>query len=297
MTTALIPAASTGTVADLAARWLGGLSAATRKGYSTDARQWFQWCAEHGVDPMHATSRDGAAWLAILQNFTPATRARKIAALSSLYAWLREEGVTMADPRPPKSARPRVKGENAARLVGLDAVSAARLMQAADQHSERMAALVALMLTTGLRVSEAVSLRPRDLATDGGGRTVATLTGKGERVRSVVVPPLAVERLVAIAPEEGGYYFRTRTGKQWSADEVRDALARLGERIGMAGLHPHALRHTAASLALASGTNIEAVRAMLGHSSLTTTQRYVKAAGALDGSPAYALAGLIAPRA
>lgn len=65
----------------------------------------------------------------------------------------------------------------------------------------------------------------------------------------------------------------------------------------MTGLHPHALRHTAASLALPTGTNVEAVRVMLGHSFLTTTQRYVKAAGALDGSPVYALAVLIAPDA
>ncbi|MGY5766689.1 tyrosine-type recombinase/integrase [Brachybacterium sp. DNPG3] len=58
-------------------------------------------------------------------------------------------------------------------------------------------------------------------------------------------------------------------------------------------VHPHLLRHTAASLALATGADMEAVRAMLGHKSLATTQRYVRAASALDRSPAYALAAAL----
>lgn len=87
----------------------------------------------------------------------------------------------------------------------------------------------------------------------------------------------------------------TRTGKAWTQREVRDTLTRLGRRRGLR-LHPHLLRHSAASISLARGANIEAVRDMLGHASLSTTQRYVRAAATLDGSPAYSLATAVAPR-
>ena len=113
---------------------------------------------------------------------------------------------------------------------------------------------------------------------------------------SIVVPPLALERLDAIQPDSPTeLFFVTRTGKAWTQREVRDALTRLGRRHGLR-LHPHLLRHSAASISLARGANIEAVRDMLGHASLSTTQRYVRAAATLDGSPAYSLAAAIAVR-
>lgn len=276
-------------------RWLGGLATATRAGYAADARAWLTYAATHGIDPRSATGRDLAGWVATLDELSPSTRARRVAGVRSLYSWLRDEGVVGIVPELPRGARPRVRGQDDARLVGLGEADAARVMAAADKHSPRMAALVSLLLTTGLRIHEALALTPADLRTGGGGRVTATILGKGERVRTVVVPPLAVERLESIKPESGEKpIFRTRTGRTWGQREARDALSRVGRGIAI-DLHPHTLRHTAASLALAGGANIESVRSMLGHSSLTTTQRYVRAAGNLDASPAYALAAAIAP--
>lgn len=279
----------------VASRWLGGLAPATRSGYGADARVWLSYASAHGIDPSSATGRDLAAWVATLDDLAPSTRARRVAGVRSFYAWLRDEGVVEVVPELPRGARPRVRGQDDARLVGLGETDAARVMGAADKHSPRMAALVSLLLTTGLRIHEALALTPVDLRTGGGGRVTATILGKGERVRTVVVPPLAVERLDTIKPESGDKpIFRTRTGRTWGQREARDALSRLGRGLGI-DLHPHTLRHTAASLALAGGASMEAVRAMLGHSSLTTTQRYVRAAGNLDSSPAYALAAAVSP--
>lgn len=275
------------------ARWLGTLAPSTRRGYSTDARSWIEHCAMVGLDPRDATGRDLTAWLDAFSHLRPSTRARRLSAVMSMYAWLRDEGVVTVVPEVPNGSRPRARGQDDARLVGLDQATAHRLLVAADGHSPRMAALVALGLTTGLRIQEMLSLNPSTLRTDGGGRMLATVTGKRERTRSVVVPPLAAERLAALEPERSSTpYFRTRTGRQWSQREARDSLARLGDRIGVR-LHPHLMRHTAASLALATGADMESVRAMLGHESLATTQRYVRAASALDKSPAYALAAAL----
>lgn len=279
-------------------RWLGGLAPTTRRGYSADVRAWLEWARAAGVDPARPTGRDLAEHLASLGHLAVSTRARRLAAVLSFYAWLRDEGLSAADPRPPRSARPRVRGLDAARLGGLDAAQAQRIMAAADAASPRSAALVALLLTTGLRISEALSLTVADLAgADAGGRCVVTVTGKGSKTRSVVVPPLAVERLARLIDGREGpaRLFITRTGSPWLPREAADHLARLGRKAGLPGIHPHQLRHTAATLALTGGSNVEAVRAMLGHSSLATTQRYVIAAGALDASPAYALAATVAP--
>lgn len=272
----------------LTSRWLGTLAPTTRSGYSADARAWLSYAYSEGIDPKSATGRDIAGWVATLAALAPSTRARKVAGVRSFYAWLRDEGVVAAVPELPRSARPRVRGQDDARLVGLSSSDAYRVMSAADEHSPRMAALVSVLFTTGLRIQEALALTVDDLRVDGGGRVTATITGKGERVRTVVVPPVAVERLDAIRPRDGGVYFRTRTGRSWDQREARDALSRMGNRLGM-HLHPHILRHTAASLSLANGRDIDAVRMMLGHSSLTTTQRYVRAAGNLDRTPAYVL--------
>src|SRR5699024_10732066 len=223
------------------------------------------------------------------------TRVRRLAGIRSFHTWLRDEGLVASVPELPAGARPRVRGRDDARLVGLDAATAAQLMAAADAHSPRMAALIATQLTTGARISETLALTPADLIGGAGGRVTTTITGKGGRVRTVVVPPLALERLEAIRPHSvNALFFTTRTGKAWSQREVRDSLTRLGRRNGLR-LHPHLLRHSAASISLARGANIEAVRDMLGHGSLSTTQRYVRAAATLDGSPAYGLAAAIAP--
>lgn len=211
-----------------------------------------------------------------------------------MYGWLKEEGLVSHVPEVPRSSRPRPRGQDDARLVGLDQATATKLLAAADKHSPRMAALVAVGLTTGLRIEELLGLTPSHLRVDGGGRVLATVTGKRERVRTVVVPPMAAERLARLNPDEpSDPYFATRTGRPWTQREVRDALGRLGQNIGIPKLHPHLLRHTAASLALTSGASMESVRAMLGHESLATTQRYVRAAGALESSPAYVLAAAL----
>ncbi|MCA5894726.1 tyrosine-type recombinase/integrase [Isoptericola sp. NEAU-Y5] len=285
-----------GALEAMQARWLGGLSGSTRRAYGADVRDWLRWCAEHGVDTLRPTGRDLSQYLDGLEVST-ATKARRMAGVRSFYAWARDEEITTADPMPPRASRPRVRGSDARRILGLTAPEASALMGAADAHGPRSAALVSLLLTTGLRISEALSVTVGDLTHDRGGRTLVTVCGKGNKTRTVVVPPLAVERCHAAADGRGDDepVFVTRTGRPWSQREARYQMARLGRAAGLGDVHPHQLRHTAATLALTDGTNIEVVRDMLGHSSLATTQRYVAAAASVDRSPAYRLAEKIAP--
>lgn len=279
----------------LRSRWLGGLSPATARGYSSDIASWLTWCADEGVTPDRAEDRDLTAYLASIAHLAPSTRARRVAGIRSFYSWLRDEGITSHVPTVPTGSRPRTRGRDDTRLLGLDAAQAAALISAADAHSPRLSALVATLLSTSMRISEALALTPAAMHPAGGGRVVTTIHGKGERVRTIAVPPLALERLESLAPPTPtSPYFVTRTGRPWSQREARDSITRLGRRTGTP-LHPHTLRHSGASIALAHGADIEAVREMLGHSSLSTTQLYLRARRSLDASPTYAVAAAIAP--
>ncbi|UYG18313.1 tyrosine-type recombinase/integrase (plasmid) [Brachybacterium huguangmaarense] len=283
-------------IEQLRARWLGGLALATARGYAHDVAAWLEHCAAAGIDPAAASDRDLTGYLGAIAHLAPATRARRLAGIASFYRWLHDEGVVATVPSVPAGSRPHVRGRDDARLIGLDVDQAAALIIQADAWSDRMGAFVATLLSTGARLSEALTLVPAAIVPAGGGRHVTTIHGKGNRTRTVAVPPLALERLERIEPADPhAPYFVTRSGRAWGAREARDSLARLGRRAGVP-LHPHLLRHSAGSIALAQGVDVERVREMLGHASLSTTQLYVRARHSIDASATYAVAAAIAPR-
>ena len=97
---------------------------------------------------------------------------------------------------------------------------------------------------------------------------------KGHERREVPIPRfLADELAVLVAGHSGNeLVFRgERGGALRSQVFQRACLTEAAERLGLGGLHPHALRHTAASLAIASGANVKVVQQMLGHKSATMT--------------------------
>ena len=144
----------------------------------------------------------------------------------------------------------------------------------------RDAAVLALLYGSGLRVSEALALKRRDMPAPGGEDAV-TVTGKGNKSR--MVPVLAqVTRLAAeyIAlcpyelPAEGPLFVGARGGPL-SPRIVQLAMARLRGALGLPDTAtPHALRHSFATHLLARGGDLRAIQELLGHASLSTTQMY-----------------------
>lgn len=273
-------------------RWLGGsTSTHTRRAYGRDVAQWRAWCVGRGVDQLRPTGRDLAEHLAAMGG-SESAKVRRQAAVRSWYRWLRDEGATDADPMPPEGQRPRVRGLNAARRVGLAERQVQQLVAVADEHSDRAGALVALLLTTALRIGEALSID--ELHRDrGSGLVTATVLGKRRKWRTVVVPPMAAERCARL----GKPLFVTRTGRRMAQQDAYALMQTLRKRTEIGRLFPHLLRHSSATIALRNGANIRAVQEMLGHASLDTTQIYTVAAGVLDHSPAHLLAARITPPA
>jgi integrase/recombinase XerD len=143
------------------------------------------------------------------------------------------------------------------------------------------------MFGAGLRVSEALALRPSDL--DLGTGTVRVKHGKGDNARTVAIDPSAqayVERWLAKREALGlnGRHplFCTitrndRFGRKLDPSYVRRVLPRLAARAGIEHrVHPHALRHSLAIALAHEGKSLPAISGQLGHSSTAVTDRYLR---------------------
>jgi site-specific recombinase XerD len=145
----------------------------------------------------------------------------------------------------------------------------------------RNRALIVLLWRAGLRISEALALKPADLDPDAG--TVRVLHGKGNRSRVVGLDPLAfqiVERWVECRQRRGlgrvELLFCTLDGRPLQASYVRQLLPRLARKAGLTKrVHPHGLRHTHAVELRREGVDIAIISKQLGHRSIATTARYL----------------------
>jgi site-specific recombinase XerD len=146
----------------------------------------------------------------------------------------------------------------------------------------RNRALISVMYRAGLRVSEALALCPKDVDSENGSVTV--LHGKGNKRRTVGLDPGAfavlarwMDRRTALGLNGRYPIFCTLKGASLKPAYVRALLPRLATKAGIEKrVHPHGLRHTHAAELAREGTPLNLVQAQLGHSSLATTDRYLK---------------------
>lgn len=146
----------------------------------------------------------------------------------------------------------------------------------------RNRALIVLLYRGGLRISEALALETKDLDRREG--TVRVLHGKGDRARTIGLDPTAfsmLERWLDRRAELGingrRRLFCTLHGEPLAAPYVRALLPRLARKAGIEKrVHAHGLRHTHAAELAREGVPMNVIQAQLGHSSLATTDRYIR---------------------
>ena len=142
-------------------------------------------------------------------------------------------------------------------------------------------ALLVLLWRTGLRISEALALRPCDVDLERG--AIRVLRGKGGRARTVGIDRLGFEALrkwidehASMGYSSGEVLFITRSGLPLSQGYLRRKLPELARAAGIhKRVHAHGLRHTHASELRAEGVDIAVIQRQLGHRSLKTTIDYL----------------------
>jgi integrase/recombinase XerD len=260
----------------------------TRDGYRRDLNTLLTWwsAAILGRRPLHARKTDLEDYVAHLADLeiAPATQLRRLAVASAFYELAIDE--ELRDTTPMRGVeRPKAANENV--RLGLGRASAERLLKHAETWDDpREGALTVLLLLRGLRISEALSARARDIAAHDG-RLAIEIIRKGSTARTTVLvdDDWLIQRLLALKDESDAD--DPLFGDMSRFDAVR-ALRRLGEGAGIEPPpHPHLLRHTFVSQLLAAGKPVREVQKLAGHASIATTQRYADALDELtsDVSP------------
>ena len=234
--------------------------------------------------------QDLRAYLAHRRNEGLADRSvmRALAAIRAFYNWL-ERRCGVANARIKLVRGPRLRSTLPRPVSEIDA--RAMLTETAPENAgwiaARDAAVLTLLYAAGLRISEALALKGGDLPLP---RTLR-ITGKGGKER--VVPILdaareAVDRYAALCPfalDRDAPLFRGARGGELSPRIIQERVAQLRARLSLPeSTTPHALRHAFATHLLAYGGDLRVIQELLGHESLSTTQKYadVEAARVFD---------------
>ena len=256
----------------------------TVKSYRTDLQDFLRWLTRgsataSAIEALRGVeARDVRAYLAALhtRGLDPVSVARKLAAIRSWFRFLRRRG-TVAD-NPAQQIRAPRQSRKLVSFLPIDETMA--LMDTHDPRATtggyaaaRDAAIVELLYASGLRVSELVGLDLRDV--DLAEMTVRVL-GKGRKERIVPFGGAAAQALRAyLGPRGSGPVFLNRRGGRLTVRSVHTIVRRQARAAGIARrVSPHTLRHTFATHLLDSGADLRMIQELLGHSRLSTTQRY-----------------------
>lgn len=266
------------------------LSPHTVRAYQADVDDFLSFLNRHKGEIItlpilsDATITDFRAWIAAkaMGEVTARSRARAVSSLRNFYKWLEREGICH-NPEIQVLRQPKLD-RNIPRPLSV--ASAENLLESAPEtHPDdwtgiRDRALLTLLYGGGLRIDEALRLNcshwPRD-------KDHVTIRGKGNKERQVVLLDrvhAAMEAYLAacpypVAPDRP--LFMGKQGKRLNQGVVQRAIRQLRGLLNLPDtVTPHALRHSFATHLLVDGMNIREIQELLGHASLSTTQRYTE---------------------
>ncbi len=265
---------------------------ATRLAYTRDLADFLAFLRDHlgreiGTRELAAlTLADLRAWLAHRhrRGLDPASTARALAAVRGFFRFL-DRRFGLHNPAVAALRTPRVPRRLPRPLAVEETLALAREMASEPDVPawvlRRDHAVLLLLYGCGLRIGEALALARRDVGADPARLRVLRVHGKGGRVREVPVLPRVARALadyVAACPHplppEGPLFVGAR-GRRLGAEPIRARIRRLRRLLGLPETAtPHALRHSFATHLLAAGADLRAIQELLGHASLSTTQRY-----------------------
>jgi integrase/recombinase XerD len=262
----------------------------TLEAYRRDLSRYQSLLVEQGLTPLGANEATLLAFLDGLRanDQAPASIKRTMVTVRSFHRYMADEGMVTSDPGIDLPI-PRSPDAVPKALSEVEVTELLDAAQAVDPPGYRDRAILETLYGTGMRISELCGLSLGDL--DLGDRLVRVL-GKGSKERILPVGRLAAEALGDWLGDEGrvhlvpqrwarrgdseALFLNVRGGRltrqgAWGVVRKYALLVGLDDR-----LHPHVLRHSCATHLLEHGADIRSVQELLGHASLTTTQRYTK---------------------
>ena len=261
----------------------------TIKTYLDGVRPFLAWCAEGGHDPLARATLQAWTTTFLEAGRSPATAKTRMMAVRHFVRWLADEGEIDANPflqvRAPKVDQPVVPvlsdDQLRAMLKACEPPADERTGLPSLRH-RRDEAIIRLMFETGMRASECVDLEVDDLDLQAG--TVVIRRGKGGKGRTVPFGRqaaraldryLRVRRLHRLA--DGPRLWLGDGGRLLAYNGLYWTLGQRADAAGVAGFHPHMLRHTSADRWLAHGGSETGAMALHGWSSAAMLQRYGRA--------------------
>lgn len=258
-----------------------GASPNTLTSYATDIDQFIQFCMHHSIDVVNATKHHLENYISTLaeKGLAERTRARKLSALRTFYAFLLREKKISSNPtklveRPKQGRRlPKFLSETDTEAL----INAAHDLKHPD--ALRRILFIELLYATGMRISELIQIKLSDILWLD---ECILVTGKGNKQRMV---PFNVSTKTALVQYIQEFQPSTTLGWLFPSSNATGHLTRqrffqiIKELAGDAGIDPqkvspHVIRHAFATHMLNHGANLMNVQKLLGHSDISTTEIY-----------------------
>ena len=269
-------------------RFEKGSSDNTISSYESDVEQFFDYLRgpeKKPIDILKVDNLDIRGFLAHLSKLglKKSSAQRKLASIRSFYKYLYREGVI--DRNPAKEVATPRKEKPLPKFMSVD--NARLLVEAPDPErleGLRDHAILEVFYSSGLRISELAGLDREDVDLANG---MIKVLGKGSKERVVPLGEKAVNAVIeytaaldavrgGVEIGEGGVpLFVNKGGKRLGVRSIRRAVEKHVREKGIpGGITPHSIRHTFATHMLEAGADLRSIQEMLGHASLSTTQKY-----------------------
>lgn len=259
----------------------------TLDAYFRDLAEFFHFFSEHTGSVLSLNDlkklevRDFRSYLSYRsnRNIEKSSMSRNLSSIRNFFKWLDINDIAknsaiavISSPRLPKVLPKAIEIDDT-----FNVIEEAKLFEKNSWQGLRDTAIFTLLYGCGLRISEALSLNMGDISN----KDFLRIKGKGNKTRIVPLLPIIIENINAYLAEcpykmrsEEALFLGAR-GERLSPRIIQRQLQKIRVYLGLPNtLTPHALRHSFATHLLAEGTDLRSIQELLGHASLTTTQRY-----------------------
>jgi len=259
-----------------------GASSNTLDAYLRDVQKLLGFLQGEGIAPVDVKLSHLQAFAAGLHDIGigPRSQCRILSGVRSFYRFLLMDGYVEQDPT--ELLESPVLGEHLPEFLTPQEVDQLKdSIDLSKPEGHRNRAIIEVLFSCGLRVTELVTLRLSQLYTQ---EQYVRVMGKGQKERLVPISPLALKELgywfmdrerLKIKPGEEDYVFLNRRGHHLTRTMILIMLKQQAEEAGLLKtISPHTLRHSFATALLEGGADLRVIQALLGHESIGTTEIY-----------------------